>query len=146
LDANLTAWKEGEIVQLGWNKVRGPAFDFIDIKLDVCTFDGLLTNLGSQVTSVVATAVDAKTTEQLQDIATSEENQLLLIMGNKARLSLREYAIELQWFTSTGDPYVGKVQRHLKDLKLEKLVRLYRKKWVLTEAGKKAKDTVKDVS
>ena len=49
-------------------------------------------------------------------------------------------AERLNWLTKTGQPYVGKVQRLFKDLEKEKLVRRYRKRFVLTAAGKKAKD------
>jgi hypothetical protein len=140
LDANLTAFKDGEVVQLGWNKVRGPAFDFIDMKLEVHVHDGIKTNLGSAVTSIVATAVDARTTDQLQRQLEADENMLLRVMFDEPKLSLRDYAERLGWHTKTGQPYVGKVQRLFKDLEKEKLVRRYRKRFVLTAAGKKAKD------
>ena len=140
LDANLTAFKDGEVVQLGWNKVRGPAFDFIDMKLEVHVHDGIKTNLGSAVTSIVATAVDARTTDQLQRQLEADENMLLRVMFDEPKLSLRDYAERLGWLTKTGQPYVGKVQRLFKDLEKEKLVRRYRKRFVLTAAGKKAKD------
>lgn len=140
LDANLTAHKNGEIIQLGWNKVRGPAFDFIDVKLEVHVHEGLQTNLGSPVTSIVATAVDSRTTEQLQRQIEVDENLLLQVMFDEPKLSLRDYAERLCWHTKTGQPYVGKVQRLLKELEKEKLVRRYRKRFVLTAAGKKAKD------
>jgi len=140
LDANLTAWKDGEVTQLGWNKVRGPSFDFVDIKLDPYLHVGLKTNLGSAVTSIVANAVDAKTTEALQAQVSGEEDALLVAMHKEPKLSLREYALRLGWMTKAGAPYLSKVVRLAHNLEKEKLIRKSRRKYVLTAAGRKAKD------
>jgi hypothetical protein len=136
LDANLTAWKEGEIVQLSWNKVRGPGFDPISIKLEVYTFEQLETNLGSKVTSIVATPVDQRTSEDLQKAAEVDEDAILALMEVNQNLSLRQMAQRLNWVGRNNQEQLWRVVKAIKQLEADHLVRKYRRKYVLVK-GKK---------
>lgn len=140
LDANLTAWKEGEIVQLGWNKIRGPSFDMISIKLEVYTFEHLQTNLGSKVTSIVATPVDQRTTEELQKAAEIDEDAILALMEAVPGLSIRQMASRLNWVTRGGTEQIYRVQKALRQLETDKLVRRYRRKYILARGSKTPRD------
>jgi len=52
-------------------------------------------------------------------------------------ISQRALATEAGWLNEKGAPTVTRVNRLLHGLKRDKLVKIFRGKWCLTEAGKK---------
>lgn len=144
LDANLTAHKDGEVVSLHWNKLRGPAFEPVQIKLEVFVFEHIKTNLGSKVTSVVAVPVDAATSEMMTARAEEEENRVLMLLGSMPGITVRGICEQAGWINRRGEPMTSKVHRLLASLEADKLIRKYRRKWVVKRSAKRPEDGAKD--
>ena len=112
----------------------------ISIKLEVYTFEHLQTNLGSKVTSIVATPVDQRTTEELQKAAEIDEDAILALMEAVPGLSIRQMASRLNWVTRGGTEQIYRVQKALRQLEQDKLVRRYRRKYILSRGSKTPRD------
>jgi Mn-dependent DtxR family transcriptional regulator len=63
-------------------------------------------------------------------------------MGKYPGASLATLADKLKWFTKDGKPYKMLVQRMLKALQKDKLVKMESGRWVLTKAGEKKAEIV----
>jgi hypothetical protein len=61
-------------------------------------------------------------------------------LRDRPSYSIADIAKAAGWVSDTGIPNKAKVLRCLRNLKREKLARNYRKKWSITDAGKKELD------
>ena len=139
LDTNFSVSRDGEVVTLGWNKVRGPAFDPIAISLVVHKFD-LVTNLGSPITTVIASPLADRQIDVLTAAATAEEDRLLdYLRSLPLPPSYGDICAAMQWVTSTGKRNSRRVDTVMSRLQSAKLVRKYRGKWALTAEARSDK-------
>jgi len=138
IDGNFTCWLDGDRVRFHWaGKLRGPSFEPIMFKLRGRTLDGLLTPKGKPVESVSAIPIDDDEAEKLQRAELRDENRLLFEMMRDKSGSMAAWARACGWLLANGEPQKSKVHRLLTELKNEKLVKHVRRKWQLTDAGKK---------
>ncbi len=142
VDGNLTLWKhDGKLLDLHHtDKLRGPGFDPISLRLETITTTRLMDKKGRLIPTVRAVWIsDAETERETEDARGDEDTllQAMLVSGQ----SVAQLATACGWRTSSGEAYKSKVQRVLKRLAADKLVTKKRDTWMLTEAGKKAAET-----
>jgi hypothetical protein len=138
MDGNLTAWLRNDLVTLHHNKIRGPGFEPMTFKIERVTTTKLVDSKGRLLPTVKAVAVTEREEATEKQGARDEENQLLTALAENPNRSLAELARACAWFWITGEPAKSKVERVLGRLKADRLVRLLRGEYVLTDEGKKA--------
>lgn len=138
LDGNLTLWasQPGENATLHWQgKIRGPDFDPLPYRLK--TIDtGYRDNFNHPVLTILAHPIDDFEARQTTEQAIANEDAVLQTLANHPKASLAEIAQILSWTNDDNKPERWKVQRALQALAGDKLVRKYRRKWTLTDAGR----------
>jgi hypothetical protein len=136
LDANLTIWNDGETLELGFNKLRGPAFDPMTFHLELQDI-GLVDDEGVPILPPVAVPLSESEAWDANKRQNEDENRLLDAMLRFPAHSIAAWAMDCGWISETGNPSKSKVHRILKALDKDKLTKLFRGHWKLTEAGKK---------
>jgi hypothetical protein len=139
VDGNLTLWKhDGVLLDLHHSdKLRGPGFEPISLRLETITTTRLMDKKGRLIRTVRAAWIsDAETARETED-ARSDEDTLLRVMLIPGQ-SIADLAVACNWLTSSGEPYKSKVQRVLKRLEKDKLATTKRGVAALTDAGKTA--------
>jgi AAA domain len=139
VDGNLTVWKHDDtLLRLHHSdKLRGPGFEPITMRLEKVTTTRLMDKKGRLVPTVRAVWLNEHETERESTRARDDEDALLNAMIQKGR-SISELAQACAWLTSTGEPQKSKVDRVMKRLLEQKLVKKNRDKWELTDKGKTA--------
>jgi len=139
VDGNLTLWKhDGVLLDLHHtDKLRGPGFEPISLRLETVTTTRLMDKKGRLIPTVRAVWISDAETERETDDARGDEDTLLQAMLLPSQ-SIADLANACGWHTSSGDPYKSKVQRVLKRLEKDKLVNTKRGVATLTETGKAA--------
>lgn len=138
LDGNLTLWSEtvGETTTLSYQgKIRGPAFSPFSYRLRPIPA-GLADKRGRPIETIIAEPMDdfEAATRQRQNV--SNEDAVLKALHTDPTWSWAEIANFVGW-TKNGKPERWKVQRALAALEKARLVRNFRGKWQVTEAGEK---------
>lgn len=139
LDGNLTLWSEamGEATTLHWQgKLRGSDFDPIPFTLRPIRVPGLADAKKRPLVSVLAEIQSPEGAANTAQQATSDENAVLFWLRQRPGCSLANIATEAGWVNERGQPTKAKVQRCLERLKVDKLVKIHRGKWQITDAGK----------
>jgi hypothetical protein len=139
VDGNLTLWKhDGVLLDLHHtDKLRGPGFEPISLRLETVTTTRLMDKKGRLVPTVRAVWISDAETERETDDARSDEDVLLRAMLIPGQ-SIAQLATSCSWITSKGDPHKSKVDRTMKRLNTDKLVIKKRNTWMLTEAANAA--------
>jgi AAA domain len=139
VDGNLTLWKhDGVLLDLHHtDKLRGPGFEPISLRLETVTTTRLMDKKGRLIPTVRAVWISDAETERETDDARNDEDVLLRAMLIPGQ-SIAQLATSCSWITSKGDAYKSKVQRVIKRLEKDKLVITKRGIASLTEAGKTA--------
>ncbi len=140
VDGNLTLWSDDQITtELHWaEKFRGPNFEPMTFKMEPRTSDTVRDSTGRLMPSVVALPVtEADAQAQLAQSLRDEDTVLIELLEHPGA-SFAEIATEVGWTAKvSGAPLKSKVERAVHALKDERLVTKRRKKWTLTEAGKR---------
>ena len=138
LDGNLTLWAEGDraTTTLHWQgKLRGVDFAPVNFSLVNVTLAGKTDLKGRPFLSVVATLQTAEQAEQATKTAITDENTVLEWLRRHPGISVAAIAENCGWRSENGTPSKSKVHRLLKSLGSMKLVKNWRGKWVITDAG-----------
>lgn len=139
LDGNLTLWSDaiGENTTMHWQgKLRGADFDPIPFILRPVKVPGLTDAKNRPIVSVVALPQSPEGAANQAQQAISDENAVLYWLKTRPGISMADMAKECGWTNDRGQPLKAKVQRCLDRLKADKLARIYRRKWMITDAGK----------
>lgn len=136
LDGNLTVWKDGEIVTLHHGKLRGAPFDPIQFRLVPVELNGIMRKNGKPVRSVAVNWIDDTEAAKLDTGRVQDENRVLWAMLHHHGDSLAGWASACGWTSK------GKVHRALEHLTADKLVKKYRGKYCLTDAGKREAERI----
>jgi len=139
LDGNLTLWSDslGENTTLHWQgKLRGADFDPIPFILRPIRVPTLLDAKKRPLVSVIAEPQSPEGAANRAKQAISDENAVLLWLRTQPGISLAGIADGAGWTNERGIPLKAKVQRCLERLKMDKLVKIHRRKWVITDTGK----------
>jgi hypothetical protein len=140
LDGNLTLWADvpGEAATLHWHgKLRGADFAPVKFALQQVKITSLQDQRGRPIVSVVATLQSADQADAAETRAVCDENTVLDMLRRCPGISIRNIALNAGWTTQAGSPHTSKVHRLLLALERDKLVTRHRRKWKITEAGKK---------
>ena len=139
VDGNLTLWKhDGSLLHLHHtDKLRGPGFEPINLRLETVTTTQLMDKKGRLIPTVRAVWISNSENEQQTVKARGDEDVLLKALIQSGQ-SLADLAKACGWFLADGQPYKSKVQRTLNSLVKDKLVAIKRGEHLLTDAGKKA--------
>lgn len=140
LDGNLTLWSDqpGEITTLHWQgKIRGPDFDPLTYRIKPIK-TGARDTKGRDVLTVTAHPIDDIEASNEAAQAVANEDAVLKTLHDNPTWSFANIASAVGWTSDDGKPEKWRVQRAVKRLGRDKLVRKFRGKWQLTEAGKTA--------
>jgi hypothetical protein len=140
LDGNLTLWSDqpGEVTTLHWqSKIRGPDFDPLTYRLKPIN-TGYRDTKGRDVPTIVAQPIDDIEAGAHAAQAVANEDAVLKTLHGNPSWSYAQIASAVGWVADDGTPEKWRVQRALKRLDHDKLVRKFRGKWRVTEAGKTA--------
>jgi RecA-family ATPase len=140
LDGNLTLWSDamGEHTTLHWQgKLRGADFQPVNFGLHQVKIQKLLDQRGWPIVSVVASIQTTDQAEAAEKAIQADEDNVLELMRRHKGISQRDIATNAGWVNDKGVPNNAKVHRLLKALQRDKLVKMYRGKWCLTDAGKR---------
>ena len=138
LDANLTLWADaqGETTTLHWQgKIRGADFQPVNFALTQVRLNDKVDAKGRHFMSVVATLQTEAQVESAVRQANLDENTVLEHLRRTPGISVANIALNAHWTTDKGAPAKSKVHRLLKSLAQDKLVRSWRGKWQITQAG-----------
>lgn len=138
MDGNLTAWRRDDLVELHHNKIRGPGFEPMTFRIEQITTTELMDSKGRLIPTVKVVLVSEHEEAAQKQKTRNKEDQLLAAVAENADQSMAELARACGWLWQNGEPAKSKVERVLKRLKAEKLVKYSRGRWVLTPDGKKA--------
>lgn len=138
IDANLTLWAEGdrETTTLHWQgKIRGADFQPVTFALAPVTLTDKADAKGRLLVSVVAVLQTTEQADMAVKATVSNENVVLEWMRRAPGISIKDLATNIGWVSVSGTPHKGKVHRILKSLQALKLVKFWRGKWLITDAG-----------
>jgi RecA-family ATPase len=142
VDVNLTLWSAalGEVTALHWHaKLRGADFQPIDFAMRKVTLRWLKDAHKRPILSIIAAFQDATQAERASETATADENTVLEWLRRHPGISIGDIARNAGWMTDKDprQPLKSKVHRLLERLRRDRLVKLWRGKWKITDAGKK---------
>lgn len=141
MDGNLTIWRRDDVlVELHYNKIRGPGFEPMTFKLEKITTANLTDNKGRLLPTVRAVLISEREEEKQAQHTRGDEDKLLAALLKDPDRSVADLARACNWTSQNGEPYKSKVHRTLERLSKvkPKFVSKVRDRWVLTEAGKSA--------
>ena len=131
MDGNLTAWRRDDLVELHHNKIRGPGFEPMTFRIEQITTTELMDSKGRLIPTVKLVLVSEHEEAAQKQKTRNEEDQLLAAVAEIPISSMAQLARACGWLWQNGEPAKSKVERVLKRLKAEKLVKYSRGRWVL---------------
>lgn len=138
VDGNLTLSKADAIVTLHWQgKFRGPDFAPIPFQLSSATASALRDSKGRTIPTVIARAMSERERSMAEANTRSDEDLLLIAIGEHDRSSMAGLADALRWSNSKGRPDKSRVQRSADRLRKAGYVKMERGALGLSEKGKK---------
>jgi hypothetical protein len=138
-DGNLTAQKDGMVVEVHWQgKFRGPDFSPISFLLRTVTHERLKDGNGRLIPTVVVGHLTEAGQQELVAAVRTNGTLLLDALNEKEGASYAELAQKLGWAMRDGQPHKMMVKRTLEKLRHDKLVTFERDRWAVTEKGKRA--------
>jgi hypothetical protein len=127
---------QGETTTLHWQgKIRGADFQPINFALTQVRLKNKVDAKGRHFMSVVATLQTEAQAETLVRQANLDENTVLEHLRRTPGISVGNIALNARWTTDKGAPAKSKVHRLMKSLAYNKLVKNWRGKWQITQAG-----------
>lgn len=140
VEGNLTLWSDqvGETTTLHWQgKIRGPDFDALTYRLKKVE-TGRQHKNGHQIETIVAQPIDDIEAGQQAAQTRANEDAVLAKLRDCPNWSMADIARSLGWIDDNDKPERWRVQRAIKSLAEDRLVRNFRSKWRITDAGKTA--------
>jgi hypothetical protein len=131
IDSNLTAWNDGSgNIVLHWNKIRGTPWEPVNLTLRPYVLLGYTQPDGDSVHSIIADIASDEQAEQIDAQTRSEEDALLIAIADHPKGTERSWTEACGWKTNRS-----RTRRLLTQLRLDGLVRLYRRRWMVTKKG-----------
>ncbi len=141
LDCNLTLWKEGEVMELHHNKLRGPSFQPIQFRLAQCVLAGVLDSKGREVSTVVAEPISEANAAAEQDRQFNDSTSAIRAIDTLPKPSIAGIAEFCQWHYKDGRPDKSRAQRVVKILLAEKFAIKKLGRLKLTKKGRSEIDS-----
>lgn len=138
VDGNIAVRKHDRVISASaFGKFRGREFAPLNFELKTVFHPTLKDARGRDIPTVVAHAVSETDSAQMAASARRHEDVILKSIETHPKISGRERANALGWVYSDGKPDQSKVQRAVKTLEKDGLIRGNRGKWELTSKGEK---------
>ncbi len=139
LDGNLTLWSDnpGEITELHWQgKIRGPDFSPFGYSLHPVP-TGLIDEKDRPETTIFAEPMSEEAVADATKQTLANEDVVLRALRDHPDWSFAQIARESGWVNDDDQPMKPRVQRAVRALAADKLVKQVRKgdRWELTETG-----------
>lgn len=145
VDGNLTLWNDEGILTLHWQvKFRGAEFEPLRFELERYTSEALKDKKGRLIPTVLAKPLFETRAKDLAAATLRDEDRLLFNIRDLPAQSVADRALEIGLKMADGRPYKSKVQRLLKRLLDQKLIRPFRGNWELTDQGQKAVEIIEN--
>lgn len=137
VDGNLTLWSIDGLVSLHWQgKHRGPDFEPLRLELQRVECEKIRDHKGRVMPTILAKPVLELRANQIARETLRMEDQLLLNISDDEGLSVRERCRALGLVRDDGEAETSRMSRLLDRLRMDKMIKKVRRKWVLTDAGK----------
>jgi Bifunctional DNA primase/polymerase, N-terminal/AAA domain len=138
IDVNLTLWADAQdTITLHWQgKIRGADFQPVNFCLKQVKIAEKTDAKGRPFVSIVATLQTEDQADKTVAQATTDENTVLEWLRRTPGITIGNICQNAGWVSEGGVPNKAKVYRLLKSLDRNKLVKNWRGKWEITEAGK----------
>lgn len=145
VDGNLTLWNDEGVLTLHWQvKFRGAEFEPLQFELEKFTSDSLKDHKGRLMPTILAKPMLELRARQLAMETMQAEDKLLLNVEEYPAQSLSSRAVEIGLVGKDGKPARQKVDRLLRKLQDQKLVKRLRGNWELTAEGRRAVDIIQN--
>lgn len=135
IDGNLALWGDLENVELYWCKKFRGAFDPVNFALTIGPLQDYRDADGDPIVTVTAKAISDSEAARIAQGQEADEDVLLATISANPGASFADLAAKCHQATGDITWSRRKVQTVLERLKADKLVRKYRKKYVLTDTG-----------
>jgi hypothetical protein len=133
-DGNITAWNEGGIIEVGFNKVRGPEFEPLHFRVEKLGTPDILDIKGRQPLLPVLYRTSERAAEEREKAADNDDIALLKALSADPGAGKRALA-------GATKIHASSIQRSLDRLSTARGGKLVKKtlgKWTLTPAGREA--------
>jgi hypothetical protein len=137
MDGNLTAVKRELISEVHWlGKFRGPDFAPFSFLIQPGRTDLLKDSKGRLIWTVTARPMESEERATADASNARNEDRVLKLLVDQPGLSFAEMAQALQWLYGSGEPDKSKVQRAMRTLESDRLVKKRGDHYEPTKAGK----------
>ena len=139
VDGNLTAAKTDSTTHLHWQgKFRGVEFAPMLFMIKTVTHERLKDSKGRKIPTVICEWISEKAQEEIAAQKTKDEDQVLALIAEDAKISQSGIATKMGWKLYSGEPHKSKAARVVDGLIRHKLVKKTRAgNYQLTPEGKK---------
>jgi hypothetical protein len=137
MDGNLTAVKNGSMVEIGHTKLRAEDFATMTFELHTVTAERLKDHKGRSIKTVMAAPLDDDAKAALVAQGRRDQDMVLRAMYARPVASSNELAKGLGWNMRDGRPYGVRVRRAQEKLASFGLILKHRDEWILSAKGQK---------
>jgi hypothetical protein len=139
VDGNLTLWNEGGILSMHWQgKFRGAEFEPMPLELQRHESDKIRDAKGRLIPTILAKPLLEQRAMQIATENMTLEDKTLLTIEDGPQLSIRERCVQAGVLLADGRAHKSKMDRILKKLAEQKLIKRFRTNWELTKDGERA--------
>lgn len=143
VDGNLTLWNDSGILTMHWQgKYRGAEFEPLQFELEKYQCDRLKDSKGRLMPTILAKPMLQMRATQIARETLSFEDKILLSISDEPGLSIAERCLTVDLRLADGAPHKSKMDRLLKRLSEQKLIRRFRTNWELTKNGERAVEMI----
>jgi len=128
IDANITLWNDGGLLQIGYTKLRGPPFDPITVAL---RDQSVGFSDGTTIDIPVALPLTDEEAVEVRNVNRSHNEDMLALLQRMPDATLNQWAEALGWRTAEGKPYKTLVNRTLFRLEKANKVKKVDGRWVI---------------
>lgn len=139
VDGNLTLWNDGGILSMHWQgKFRGPEFEPLSLELQRHETEKVKDSRGRLMPTILAKPMGELRAMQIATENMTLEDRTLLSINDAPALSIRDRCVTVGALLQDGRAHKSKMDRILKKLVEQKLIRRFRTNWELTKEGERA--------
>jgi hypothetical protein len=143
IDGNMTAWRTDTVVELSHSdKWRGPGFESMSFLIEKFTTPELVDAKGRLTPTVRVVAISEAEEAEESRRTRNDEDRLLIELQKNHRRSHADLARACDFYFDNGEPAKSRLQRALKRLQTDKLVKPDRGFWMLNQAGENAVESL----
>lgn len=139
VDGNLTLWNDGGIITMHWQgKFRGAEFEALTMELQRFESAAICDNQGRLIPTILAKPLSSTRALQIATENLSHEDKTLLSIETHPAVSIADRCVHIGLILASGKSNKSRMDRILKKLADEKLIRRFRTNWELTKDGERA--------